>query len=329
MKTELYYNPSGPWTRVSVNGADVNQDDVYGFLYPVRRCLLQAWLYPSGSWQGLRRQLEELARGEAVELVFHGRKTDYLDVEEALRGMPGMTLRCRPRENVLSAGQLAKSFRDFLREKVVVERDGRREITREWGTLFPEEARAMQEQLAEKQEWLQEIRSEQEFRQALRGHGCCLVTEDFLTSYEDLVRLEQLVRSMRRAQDMIVCRFARRETMEEYRDYARHTLGLGLRFVTGADNGWRSELMDKYGSPLMEQRQLNACNACAKVLEDCLEGRGPMEARLRQLRARGEESREAQQLEYRQAGMKTLARRLPALQEQLKIAFRQNQEVSP
>ena len=47
MRVVIQYDPAGPETRVQVNGQTAEKDDIYGLLYPVRRCLLQAWLAPS------------------------------------------------------------------------------------------------------------------------------------------------------------------------------------------------------------------------------------------------------------------------------------------
>ena len=328
MKTELFYNPSGPWTRVVIDGNAVNPDDVYGFLYPVRHCLLQAWLYPSGSWQGLGRQLEELARGEALELVFHGRAVDYRDLKDALRGMDGIGIRLETSEDCLSGRQIAGVIRNLLAERVVVERDGGRETVRAWRELFPQVAGEIAAQLRQEQDWLQVIRDERDFKQALRGRGCCLVTSEYLTSYERLLKLQTLTRSLRRAQDMIVCQLDSAEAVEEYRDYAQNTLRLRTRFVAAAEEGWRGELMEKYGAPFAEQQSLAAGTACLKMLEACLDQKADLDARLRELRRRDADGAETQRLEYQQAGLRTLAHRLPAIREQLERAIHGYQEGS-
>lgn len=96
MDVELWYDPVGPETRVRLNGRWTDGHDIFGFLYPVRGCLLQTWLAPGGSWNGLRRQLAELARGEPVALTFHGREADFGDLEGALAGMEELTAGFQP-----------------------------------------------------------------------------------------------------------------------------------------------------------------------------------------------------------------------------------------
>ena len=86
MKIEFRYDPVLPEIQVTINGTLTNAEDSYGFLYPVRNYLLQNWLYPTGSWSGLARQIVDVARGEAVEIVFNGPTADYDDLCRVAEG---------------------------------------------------------------------------------------------------------------------------------------------------------------------------------------------------------------------------------------------------
>ena len=76
MKIDLWYDPVQPETTVFLNGEPIDRHDIYGFLYPVRRYLLQSWLKASGSWPGLLEQLRGMARQEPLSVCFHGRRQE-------------------------------------------------------------------------------------------------------------------------------------------------------------------------------------------------------------------------------------------------------------
>lgn len=330
MKADLYYNPAGPWTQVMIDGSPVNPNDVYGFLYPVRRYLLQAWLLPSGSWPGLRTQLEELARGEALETVFHGRGLDYQDIAECLEGMEGVTLAFEPWRIESDPVKALGLIRALLDEQVVVERSGDQEKSRPWSELFPRQTGELSALLNQEQnDWLQIVDSERAFRQAQRLHGCCLVTGGYLTSYERLQDLRALTRSMRRAEDMIVCQLDSPDAARDYSDYARNTLGLRMRFVSSQDGSWKEALLEKYGRSFREQQSRAVCDQCMRILEACMEQKAELNARLRELRRHEEDSEDIRRLEGVQAGLRVLTHRLADIRELLESANTDFQEVRP
>ena len=118
MKIELIYDPVEPATTVWVNDQVVDITDIYGFLYPVRNCLLQTWLYSSGSWQGLAQQLKELARGDDIALTFCGRREDCDDVKGAVAGVEGLSLSFRTWDS-LPAYESAFQELDRLLESIL------------------------------------------------------------------------------------------------------------------------------------------------------------------------------------------------------------------
>ena len=66
MLIDIRYDPVAPATNVWVNGVKTNENDIYGLLYPVRHCLIQTYLKPSGSWPGLKARLNELRRSRSM-----------------------------------------------------------------------------------------------------------------------------------------------------------------------------------------------------------------------------------------------------------------------
>ena len=84
------YHPSEPRTELTVNG--VIHSDMYDELGAVCNYPIQSWLYPRGPWKGLRKVLNDLARGREMSIEFIGRETDFDDFRDALAGMENTSL---------------------------------------------------------------------------------------------------------------------------------------------------------------------------------------------------------------------------------------------
>ncbi len=320
MRVVIQYDPAGPETRVQVNGQTAEKDDIYGFLYPVRRCLLQAWLAPSGSWQGLRRQLEDLARGEALELEFVGRDADYSDLTECLREMPAVTLR-QVRRELPDEPERLKAFRerteDLFTRPVTTEWDGDREVRQTGGELYPDEAAAIAGILDRQAPWLSVIDSETAFRAALRGQDCCLLTQDYLTSFDRLDSARSLTRSMRRADGMIVCELNDRDQLEEYSAYARQSSGCRYLCVLAGDDGWRDALYRKYGQPYQQRLALSRCREAIDRLEALLLQKNALDSQIKTLRKEMAAEDDLAPLYARRSWLRMLERQLPELRSML------------
>lgn len=98
------YHPSEPRTELTVNG--VIHSDMYDELGSVCNYPIQSWLYPRGSWKGLRKALNDLARGREMSIQFIGRETDFDDFKDALEGMENAVLSFQPayeKEEIVSS----------------------------------------------------------------------------------------------------------------------------------------------------------------------------------------------------------------------------------
>lgn len=302
MKIEMDYDPVKPEITVRIDGQETDKSDIYGFLYPVRNCLLQTWLLPTGSWNGLAWQLRELGRGERVELVFAGRSEDFEDVENALRGMEEVRLVHAGRDPFGAYetlfGRLEKSVRKLLDEE-----DGKdRKETID--SLFPDAAERIRAVRSGRGgTWLYTISDEDGFYQADQAKlCCCMVREEYLDSYEKLDHLNDLTRSMRRSQGMICCCIGEEEKRADWSRYAGD-IGLGFRFDT-----------EEHCYPLFERKYGNAYG-----LRLCLEGY----QRIRDILAECYAQREA--LWKRKAELKEQER---ALQEQKERLEEQERELN-
>lgn len=267
MKVELHYDPIRPATTVVIDGHEVDRHNIYGFLYPVRRCMLQTWLPASGSWSGLRHQLDELARGEPVELTFYGRPIDFEDVRAEL----GDGVSFQQEENAEAYGKLLDQSEEDLRGCFTKELEVASEPVMCRGIdLFREEGEELERLFAaEERPWLLIIDSEEAFDSARRGESCCLVKEPFLSGFAAIDRLPQLAGSMLRARDMICCAVDSEEKRDELSVYARQFPQLAVRFVDERDSRWREALDAKYGAPFRLRQRLQRAAAGLELLELC------------------------------------------------------------
>lgn len=268
MKVDLHYDPVRPSTTVFIDGNAVDRHNVYGFLYPVRRCVLQTWLPASGSWSGLRCQLDELARGEPVELTFHGRSVDFEDVRAEL----GDGVSFQPEESVDAYRKLLDQAEQDLCGVFTTELEVSTDpVVRQRGIdLFHKEADEMERLFAaEEKPWLLIIDTDKAFDSARRGENCCLIKEPFLSGFADIDRLPQLAGSMLRARDMICCAVDSVEKREELSVYARQFPQLAVRFVDERDSSWKDAWDIKYGVPFRLRQRLQRAAAGLELLEQC------------------------------------------------------------
>ena len=254
MKIELFYDSVVPQTIVVIDGKVLNDKDIYGFLYPVKNYLLQTWLQPQGSWKGICFAIDELLRGDYANLVFYGRKVDYIDFAEALSKSVNTSLRFYE-WNCEQAHKHIYQEIDTLINKVVKDEkhstDGARKKTGE--ELFPEFFTKQKSILSQKSpDWMTIIRNENDFQQADKCQGvCCFVDDSYLDSYDKLQRLKYLSRSMRRSVDMIVCCISKESKRKDLETFAEQFTGYEYRFISTNTEKTKKELLSKYGNPFV------------------------------------------------------------------------------
>lgn len=276
LSVELRYDPVRPASYVSINGKDVDGGDIYGFLYPVRGCALQAWLWESGSWPGLRRELEELGRDEPLELVFMGRECDFKDVGAALVGAENIALSFKPWEwdYQRPLSEVTVQLRDLLDGKIELDMSFYRmngAPSRSFADLFPESAqraRALLETASATSGdgWIAEVRTPAELRAARGGDGCVKVYESAIGSLENLSSLRALTGSMQRSADMVVCVTKTPEKQREFEAYAAQFPGPRPLFTWENGGTPAEQLLKKYAEPLGLRRRVEAARGACQEL---------------------------------------------------------------
>lgn len=239
MKVELWYDPVHTETGVRLNGYWQEQQDIYSFLYSVRRYPLQAWLEPDGSWTGLRQQIMDISRGEAVELIFYGRRMDFDDVVLALRDMDIRLCHCPWNSEEGYAGQEGEA--ETLLRAISQDAPSHLQIDT-----------ALKMEKVSQDSWYLAVETEEELRQAERAEEpCILVQEVLLDSYDKLPRLGKLTRSLHRPAQAVCCCVKSQERRQEFVRYAKQFPRYGFTFI-GADEKMPPEfLQEKYGRPYL------------------------------------------------------------------------------
>lgn len=277
MKIELKYDPVKPETLVFIDGKMTNRSDIYGFLYPVRHCLLQTWLMPSGSWSGLAWQLQELSRGEDMELVFCGRAEDFEDVQSALKDMDGLSLQLHQADPMKSYDELFEQMDSQI--ALMLDEHVQQHERKTLADLFPETARRIGNlRNAVPGDWKRMICSESDFRQADQEElCCCFVSEAYLDSYEKLEKLRDLTRSLRRSQDMICCCVEDAEKRADFAHYAAQYEDLRVRF--DSEETCLPLLERKYGTAYRLRYKFRKYEEILTLLNQCYEPRETIKAK--------------------------------------------------
>ena len=280
MKIELFYDPIQPETDVTIDGQRTEGKDIFGFLYPVKSYLIQAWLPESGAWSGLRQQLRELARGEAVELCFYGRQVDFEDMKTALKGAEGLELRFHPRdierqyqerltkaEALLEAILSAKVLVDTMDAGTKIEK----KVYANLEKLFPETHRHIKvcREQSVSSPWMRVLSSQAELASARRESTCCLLREPLLPSYDSLSRLESLTGAMQRCPEMLCCEFVSEEKLREFERYAAQFPGQKPCFALMGAAQWKARAEQKYGIPFSLRQRLTGLQEAFQELSAC------------------------------------------------------------
>ena len=314
----LRCDPVRPETHVSIDGRAVDGGDIYGFLYPVRRCVLQAWLGESGSWPGLRRQLEELSRGGELELRFLGRRCDYEDLRAALEGMEGLTLSFSPwspeNDYRRAADALEKKLLGLLEDRVVLDMSYYGmdfAPSHSFAQLFPERAERIRELLrsAADENWVSDAATPARLRQLRSGSGCVRVYEGAIGSMEGTGALRALTSSMQRPAEMVMCVLDTPEKCAEYSCYAAQFPGPRPLFTDSGHSDFPREIVEKYVSPLLLRRRLEALGAACAQLSDARDEKPALEARLEALTGHISKKSESDELNRCRMRLRWLAQR--------------------
>lgn len=274
MKIQLCYDPVKPETYVSIDNQKTDKTDIHGFLYPVRRYILQTWLYPSGSWSGISEQLNNLARGEKIELEFCGRKCDYDDLAAVLHDEKNINFSFGNNsfEDRFFETKYRKLMDEIDKEFAEISKDIVAEGKKTMSQLFPDEKSEMDAILKRNcEQWLCRISDDKSLEAAKASwSNCCEINENYFDSYDKFSMLDDLLCSMRRAEDMILCPVSDAEHLEDLKKYA-HIYNFDRVCFYNKNN---SEVMDrareKYGKNHLLRTKFQNYRDAVKIPEALL-----------------------------------------------------------
>lgn len=248
MQIELWYDTVACETDIALNGMPVEKNDIFGFLYPVRNYPLQTWLYPDGSWKGLEYQLVELAREEDIELIFHGRATDYEDIENCLKQNKQI-------KTVFAEWDVCSKYEELLAELFKQLKHNDALIKEHLADLNRTEEAFhfhMESFHIEDKSWSCHLYKDADLIEAdeNRNKCCCYVHQGFFTSFDQLQKLQWLTRSLRMAADGIYCCFDNEKDKKDYAYYAQSFLSMRFHFCSETED-YLTESKKKYGYPVV------------------------------------------------------------------------------
>lgn len=261
MKIELWYDAVARETDILINGIPVEKNDVYGFLYPVRNYPIQSWLYPNGSWKGIEYQIEDLARDETVELVFHGRKTDYDDI-----------CKCLSESSIITPSfiewDICKRYDELFSNLFSTLKSNDATMRRLLSTLKSSFTYKVNFDVSvTDSNWAYHIYNDEDLDKAgeTSEKSCCFVHDSFFTSYDKLQELLALTRSLLIPADAIYCCFKNPQTQQEYEYYAESFKRMAFRFCSETKN-FSEDAKNKYGLPALVKSKIEKCGEISKVL---------------------------------------------------------------
>lgn len=274
MKIQLCYDPVIPETYVSIDNQKIDKTDIHGFLYPVRRYILQTWLCPSGSWSGISEQLNNLARGDKIELEFCGRKCDYDDLAAALRNEKNINLSFRNDsfDNSFFETKYRKLMDEIDKEFTQISKDNVVEGKKNMSQLFPDEKAGMEAILKKNgDQWLCRVSDDKSLESAKTSwNNCCEIDENYFDSYDKFSMLDDLLCSMRRAEDMILCPVSDVEHLEDLKKYAHIYNFDRVCFYDKKNREVPDRAKEKYGKNHLLRTKIQNYRDAVKILEALL-----------------------------------------------------------
>lgn len=261
MKIELWYDAVAQEIDILLNGIPVEKNDIYGFLYPVRNYPFQSWILPNGSWKGLEYQITDLARDETVEIVFHGRKSDYDDLCAGITDNDVITLKfaewdvCNRYDELFSNLLSTLKANDSIMRKLMSSLKLRIDYTAKFDVTIPDS------------NWAYNISCEADLANAEEAtdYSCCFVHDAFFTTYEKLQSLLSLTRSLKIPADAIYCCFNSEQRKSDYEYYAKSFKRMNFKFYLEKAN-YAKDAKEKYGFPSIVRLKIERCGQLSKTL---------------------------------------------------------------
>lgn len=263
MNIELWYDAVACETDVEINNMAVKKNDIFGFLYPVKNYPLQTWLYPNGSLKGLEYQLVNLARGEDIKLIFHGRESDYNDIAECLCSNDKISLE-------FCEWDMYSLYDSLIDNLIKTLKNNDRKLKEHMASMGLDKCNyEVDFEIFVGDDWYCNIYNDADLEAADNNDKkyCCYVHEGYFTSYDKLKQLYRLTRSLRMPCDGIYCCFDDDNKRKNYSFYAESFSNMRFNFVSEKED-YFSHAENKYGVTYKIKTKMQKCFELMKQLID-------------------------------------------------------------
>lgn len=265
MRIDIWYDSVYTETKICIEGNWQKNDDIFGFLYPVLHYPLQTWLYESGSWSGLYRHILELSRGEKVSLIFHGRESDYKDLQNALKDKAEIELIYKEWKTTFIYEKYIEELKNSIEADVKKIPDGMKELQKE--------ILQMLDSLKEDGEWHLDIYSKEELMDGIVSELPCVFIHESqkweeLASYDSLFEIERLTKSLKRPADAIMCVIQNDNARKEIASIAALYRQMQFCFVGPEDKNTADRMYSRYGYPYILRKKIKRIADMLRMMED-------------------------------------------------------------
>jgi hypothetical protein len=216
MRIDIRYDPATIHTEATINGIVSDKKDIYSFIFPVKDYPLQCWIYKNGSWKGITKYMKDIARGEDLEIVFHGRKLDFTDFKSVIdEDSWQQDVKVTFVEKTLEYEEAAKVLQKASAELELVHFYSAPKIDNITKCI------QLKIQLEQMETYKREIHNLDRLFDTEPRSGCTyLVHEKALKSFEDIDKLVRLYQTMLIPADGILCLFRDPEKLQNFKAYA-------------------------------------------------------------------------------------------------------------
>jgi hypothetical protein len=246
MKIEIKYNPSAVYTSAVINGVLNKENDMYNFIFPVKKYPLQCWINKNGSWAGIASNIRDISRGDDLNIIFTGRKIDYEDFKGAIDNYGWIQkVDVSFIERVSDYERLLKLLHEA---SVKLEKINFSDCST-WDII--KRCEALKKSFMEKKTFVKEIYNKNELAAIIPELGYTYVVHDTaLEAFSDFEKLLRLPASMLVPADSIICIFKAKDKMENFKSYAS-ALNSQIRFSLKEEE--TQKIYKKYSEPAKVQ----------------------------------------------------------------------------
>ena len=243
MRIDIKYDPATVHTEATINGIVNDKKDIYSFIFPVKDYPLQCWIHKNGSWKGITKYINDIARGDDLEVVFQGRKVDFEDFKGVIEEYSWQQdLKVKFAEKVLEYEKAAETLQMTSEELELLDFDSVSGIDNITKCI------QLKNRIKQIEPYKREIHNIDKIfdTEPKRGYTY-LVHEEALRSFDDMEKLVRLYQTMMVPADGILCWFHDLEKMKNYKSYGE---AMNCQVCCSDEINDFEQVYEKYSKPV-------------------------------------------------------------------------------